>query len=108
MDEQLQRPQWLASGLLRQAQPVAGQPEDRVTLDLWDVSPPWTQNDIQSVVVCVDGEVIGKPLSKEDGCAVFNWLQEALPDLEYQLIKEIERLDQEDAEEQAEKEGRLD
>ena len=73
----------------------------RVILDIWDATPPYTQDDIHSVVVCVDGEVIGKPLSKEDGCAVFNWLQDALPSLEEVLMEEVERLYEEDMEDSA-------
>lgn len=91
MDGTLSRPR-------KESDPQGPFPESRVILDIWDGCPPWTQDDIFSVVVRVDGEVIGKPLSKEDGCAVFNWLQDALPDLEKVLMDEAERLLCEEAE----------
>lgn len=92
MDEQLHKPKWL-DGIARQTEENVPM---RVTIEIWDSTPPHAQDDIHSVVICVDGQVVGKPLTKEDGRIVLNWLSSALGDIEKQVLEEVERLELED------------
>lgn len=95
MEDSITKPEWLG-GLLESHDPE--RTPDRVTIDVWDATPPWTQDAIRSVVICVDGDVVGKPLSQEDGCVIVNWLQDALPAIEKTILDEVNRLDEEEFE----------
>lgn len=46
-------------------------------------------------MICVDREIVGEPISKEDGCTICNWLSSAVGDIERQIIEELNRLDEE-------------
>ena len=72
-----------------------------VTLEIWERESP---NGTRSVVVCVDGSVVGNALNEKDGRTVFNWLQDAVPDLERLIDHEIEDLYLDEELEQLEKE----
>lgn len=63
---------------------------ERLSIEPWSRPARWTLGDIDSWVVCIDGQTIGGPLNGTSASAVLKWLAGALTDIEILVRREME------------------